>query len=900
MISRILLNLMMLQSIFTKITVEDIGTVCVTSIGEKQDLIINPEGPLNLLRGYIGQRSGHMYNKRFYSSEIETSYALRENGLSITKQQNYDFTRTPANDRVYEDIATQAPNGKYLSAYHEQLIKMFPSENGDLSIEASRSNMLTNFLRAKHVKKHAKYILAALLLLSEGVDIKIAVEQGEDMKRLVIKSKACKENNFVSILLHAAGINTATNEHSYIIYQNEVAEIIDFYIQCRDNPLLKKGGEFAMPTTKEEFESGKFLNNARFLIQAYIYEFIDTVEDYTSFVNAVHELLSDQMTEKSNLYNDTKMEDNNTIVFNELFIAKSAQSESIKYTTSFYDLVHAAYKDANFPFYSASQLPAYIRVPQCKLDKTGFVEEKTLYYNSCVETALLGLFCCMAYNTGTKRYQTSHMGEGISKELREFFKNYPKPTESISFEMHKEWSKVVACLENDKIDYKQNKNELCSGVANIFLAIAEITGQKKDIKELVECIEKACMAGELKFDDDNEFGIYNSMESIIMSLSHNKDIELDCIMLKPGKRSNGKADIFGEIKVVYTFDKKRNGIALNVESSDASLALLSFPRANSKCIEEMYEKVENIYSEMDSYTGYIAANYASMKIDNLRRHSETLLDRYKKSTMAILNKGSADISKIFLLGKLIGNKHKEHLMTRFILYSIQKDVSATEPITRLTANILGSVPVDDSYTMRRMMSLFPFHPSWQEYYPNLGYKPSQHLPREKHGRVELFYNYRRILVAESFDVAVKCLKTYLTMGGKYCTDMFYTLSNDVICRMLLNLVVKEDKITLLFKIQSIIDKCKTPKDAEYINDIYISWFVYACCEHPKEQELIKMTYSLINFDDLRNPKVFNPAIDLNRIKKALKVLKAEKDLLHLKSDRQSKQNYDTLLEYLSL
>ncbi|EHY66099.1 hypothetical protein NERG_00795 [Nematocida ausubeli] len=892
MISRILLNLMMLQSILTKITVEDIKRVGVTSIGKNQDVIINPEGPLNLLRGYIGQRSGHMNNKRFYSSEIETNYSLRENGLSITKQQNYDFTRTPANDRVYKDIATQAPNGKYLSAYHEQLIKMFPSEKGDLSIEGARSNTLTNFLRTKHVKKDAKYILAALLLLSEGVDIKIAVDHEEGMKCLIIKRKASKDNNFVSILMHAAGIDAATNEHSYIIYQSEVAEIIDFYRQCRASPLLKKGGVFAMPTTKKEFESGKFLNNARFLIQAYIYEFIDTVEDYTSFVNAVHELLSDQMTEKSNL-ND------NTRVFNELFIEKSAQSKSIKYTTPFDDLVNAAYKDANFPFYSATQLPAYIRVPQCKLDKTDFVKEKAIYYNSRVETALLGLFCCLAYNPRTKSYQTSHMGKGISKELKEFFEMYPKPTESIGFEMHKEWSKVVACLKNDKINYKQERNELCSGVANIFLAIAEITGQKKDTKELVQHIESACRLGRLNFDDDSEVGIYDAMESIIMSLSQNKDIELDCSMLKPGKSSNGKADLFGKIKIVYTFDKKRNGVALNVESNDASLALLSFPRASSKCIEEMYKKIGNIYNGMDSYTGYIATNYSVMEIDNLRMNRETRLDGYSKNIIALLNNESKDVSKVFLLGKPIDIEYKYLFVIKFMLYSLQKDFPATHPFTRISANMLGSVPLDDNHTMRNMTYLFPFHPRWQVYYPNLGYKPSQHLPREKHGRVNLFYNYRRILVSESVDIAVKCIETYLTMGGKYCTDMFYTLSNAIICRMFLNHVVEEGKIPILSKLHTIIERYKTPKDAEYVNDIYMTLFVYACCDHSKKQELIKLTYSLINFDDLRNPKVFNPVIDLDLIAKVLLVVKTEKDLLHLKSGIESKQNYDTMLEYLS-
>ncbi|KAI5139009.1 hypothetical protein NEAUS07_2556, partial [Nematocida ausubeli] len=107
MISKLLLNLVMLQSILARINVEDIKTVSETLLGEKQDVVINPKGPLNLLRGYIGHQSGYMYNKRFYSSEIDTDYALTKKGLSSRNEQEYDFTRTPVNDRVYKDLDTK-------------------------------------------------------------------------------------------------------------------------------------------------------------------------------------------------------------------------------------------------------------------------------------------------------------------------------------------------------------------------------------------------------------------------------------------------------------------------------------------------------------------------------------------------------------------------------------------------------------------------------------------------------------------------------------------------------------------------------------------------------------------------------------------------------------------------
>ncbi|KFG26928.1 uncharacterized protein NESG_01084, partial [Nematocida ausubeli] len=60
MICRLLLSLIMMQSILARIDVEDIKKVSKTFVGEKQDVAINPKGPLNLMRGYIVNRNGYM------------------------------------------------------------------------------------------------------------------------------------------------------------------------------------------------------------------------------------------------------------------------------------------------------------------------------------------------------------------------------------------------------------------------------------------------------------------------------------------------------------------------------------------------------------------------------------------------------------------------------------------------------------------------------------------------------------------------------------------------------------------------------------------------------------------------------------------------------------------------
>ncbi|KAI5160428.1 hypothetical protein NEAUS03_1131 [Nematocida ausubeli] len=893
MISRIFLKIMMVQSVLTKISVDDIKEIHRTFIGERQDMIINPEGSLNLLCGYIGHRNGYMHNKRFYSPEIETNYALSKKRLSSRNKQGYEFIRTPVNDKVYEDLDTKTPEDKYISTYHMQLIKMFPSVNGDLSIEAGRADTLTNFLRAEHVKNDSKYILAALLLLSEGIDIKINVDHTGEKKKLVIKSKTIEEKVFVNVEMYAAGIDPFTNQHSDKINQKEASEIVNFYIRCRDNPLLKKEGKFGMPVTKEEFESGRFLNSAAFLIQTYIYEFIDTAQGYKEFVEAVYELLIDQMTKENNL--NGKKKDKKNRIFNKLFLSKEELSESIKYIESFCDLVQAKNENAKFPFYNSSQLPQYTRVPQFKIDRTGFESSRTMYYSNCVETALLGLFCCLAYNPERKKYETSHMGEGISKELKEFFEDYPKPTETTDFEMHKKWCKVVSCLENDKINYKQTKNELISGVANIFLAIAEITGEKKEILKLVKYIEEVCKKEEL--NETKTEKITDMMESIIKTLSYNKDVEVACASMEIGERSNGKVDIFTEISIIYTFDGAENGISLDVEEGHAGLTLLTLSPSESAHIQEKFQEIRNIYKSMNSYTGYIVTQYVIAELNTFKKNCFTHLNDFKEKIDRILKEKTKNICKMFLIGKLIDTDRRMAIIDAFMIYTIEEYLAPNDSVTRFTANILGSLTLNDSITWYLVKKMLSFHGNWQKYYPKLGFKPGEHLSEVEIFQLNLPYLYQSMVIHYPVSFSVKTLCNYLRIDT-VDRNLHYSLLYSAANRELFNAIQNEGSARDLLEIRSVLEETKKTDDLGWTNFVYISWFMYACINlHSTTSEFFKLTYNFICKDDLQSTDRFKDRLYDSHIKKTFYALKGKKSLICSEDDSESVNAYNRLLNY---
>ncbi|KAI5159733.1 hypothetical protein NEAUS03_0543 [Nematocida ausubeli] len=896
MISKLFLNIMMVQSIFARVSMKDIKKVNKIPIGEAKDVFINPEGPLCLLRGYIGNRSGYMYNKRFYSPEIHTDYALTKKEISDENEQEYEFKRNPVNDRIYKDLDTKTPEGKYLSTYHAQMIKMFPSVDGNLSIEAARLNALTNFLRADHVKKDTKYILAALLLLSEGVNIKISIDHTEDKKKLVINSKTVEEKVFADIKLYMAGIDPAKNEYKEDIFQDETAEIVNFYIRCKDKKFLKKGGEFGLPATKEEFESGRFLNNAGFLIQTYIYEFIDTVEAYTSLANAVHELLVDQMTDKGTQDENTKKKGKEGRIFNEIFLKKEAFDESKKYITSFYNLVKATNKDAKLPFYNVSQLPQYTRVPSLQLGKTDFDLDQSSYYSNCVETGLLGLFCCLAYNPEAGEYETNHMGDKISDELKEFFKKYPKPTETVDFKMHMEWARVVAGLENNKIDYKRPKNELRSGLVNILLVIAEITGDKEAIMELIKYIEK-CTPGNLSTQAST--AVSDMLEEIITRLSYNKNLRVECDRAVLGKRTGGKDDLLCGIRIAYRFDDAECGINLYIEKGHTILNLFQVEVEESIDVSERYEEVVEVFGGMNSYTGYIATKYANTELSNAGNSSERIFSDQKNAIDKIIkSSGFSQITRIFLTQRLTDLNCKGHIMDKFIIYSLKQEISESDPATRFTANILGSVSLDDNRTMESMVQMFFYSSNWQTYYPNLGFKPSENLPKRRHFITDLGFTYKSILKEKSLDLALKAVKNYITMDTDKKFDICDVLTKENIFLALLGILQDKQEIDALERFKSVFEEQRDSNSSESIDNLYISWFIYACSNHRRNLKIIQVVYSLMNFDGLNSDNA-KPGAWFTDRSCALDVLREQKSLLCSETDKISMENYNKAMKFFT-
>ncbi|KAI5136163.1 hypothetical protein NEAUS06_1786 [Nematocida ausubeli] len=286
------------------LSVPDIGAVLTTKVAVDKDhrkIVINPDGPLNPLRGYISKESGYTYNKRLFSPEISTDYKIQE-----VKQDEgpllYHNERNPLGDRAYLETLKGNELFIYLERYHNVLISLFYPYKDSVTAyhnEVPR-NCFYNFLKSNSRSSLDLHILANLLLISEGMDSFMEIRTNNDYEKEIVIE--IEDGNFQHVDLN---LNKSVPKKKLFRrakpvkkidrYESSI-KIIEFFINNRANPIFLSGGKYSDPKTFERFQQGRFLNTPKWLIQAYIYEYIDSIQAMNSFIKIIYNNLQRYMS----------------------------------------------------------------------------------------------------------------------------------------------------------------------------------------------------------------------------------------------------------------------------------------------------------------------------------------------------------------------------------------------------------------------------------------------------------------------------------------------------------------------------------------------------------------------------------------------------------------------------
>ncbi|KAI5136809.1 hypothetical protein NEAUS06_2028 [Nematocida ausubeli] len=751
------------QRIYT-VVLEDFKQVLSKSVGVDncKYMYINEKGPLNPLRGYLMNETGYISNKRNYSPGIDI-YGFSN---SITKEVIEEDNLIPElgdNEHIYSNMKNKKLSN-YLQEYHFALMKMFPRENSNGNKKGGCIDLMKIFLDQPNVKSHVHHVLASLLLLSEGFNVNISIEDDGSKKMLVLRKACYYEEHFRIKINQVIGpVRSIMDLGVFWTHSADIIRVIEFFINSgkpKENKFIRECG-FKEPNSWEEFQEGKFLNSPETLIQAYIFKYIKGPEEIIKFSIVVFNLMKEYMftTESIRLFKEKRKEkeSNPSVVkifknisrihqFKEFKKKVKNQRKAIEriyykyFTSNLAEKDRAKTVNGLMKFNSILEESKVSRVPfRDSLNR--FFEEnidpmkvynrdisktdtiKTEYAPSD-EAALLCLFCCMAYNPITRKYETSHMGN-ISKNLKEFFANL-ESTRPITDEVFTKWQQVINGLDNEEVIYRSSKkNSLMPGILNMLSMIAEVTGKYSEIKESIKYIREMILKQESNESLKKKVGAcVNVLFSPIFSkknffsqeitnpsevkerVTYEVKILVENISIA---RLNRKApELMGDIHIHFLDENKRKE-CFTLNFSDLSVTATLTPPKNSfipmNAERRIANSMDEISSRSNAFTHYLMANYMALKKVETYTTKRYTLKKLNNALKRAMNKDEIQVDGLFLCGNISSLKEKETFIMSMLHYTTSQKITIDNPVVRVILNMLNTENMSDGRTHRKLFPL---------------------------------------------------------------------------------------------------------------------------------------------------------------------------------------------------
>ncbi|KFG25191.1 uncharacterized protein NESG_02411 [Nematocida ausubeli] len=802
---------------------------------------VRQEGPLGFLHTYIYHKKGYMHNKRFYSPVIETSYSLVKNRKADkTSPTTFTFIRAPNKDTVHPLSKSADEESSYLESYHANLIRMFPSSTGDLSIESGRYNSLTRFLRSREVQKHTSHILAALFLLARGVQVELMCNKEE--KTLLLKNK--KGGVLFDIPMRISGYSNKNSKKKKNIPQKEAEMIISFFIECCASRPLSTQHILSQEISLEEFNKGKFLDSPEFLIDTYIFEFIESVESAKNFARAVHEMLIDCVEEELCIEHQASLKEA-ALVLNQCFVSvESAEKSELSQLDVLKSIHNTTQKYKVTPFYDSSYFLEYTVTPCYNRELKRFTHNPVENFSNCVEAGILTLFCCFAYEPSTQSYTTSHI-KSPSDDLREFFYMYPEPVESADRQLHMAWGRVVSDLKGGAV-YLGKGNELETGILNMLSVLVEVANLPKEkLNMLIERVNSITGSDQDVFADIKQY-----TTEVFTVLSYNKSLQVNFADLNKGYLEDGGVDVFGKITLAYIHGDVENAIEFILSRKHMSISLPASANNKAEVMVKEILEVQKGCRQPWTFFEHLLMHYISSTINSIMEGTENraaIIYQIKKVHADPIKKSNS----LFLLKKIENIEYKREIVSRLIIYSKIEDLHACNPVVRFTSNIIGSVPLGDRATQRKMLAASICTGRCAACYPNVQLEEYDlNLMIEYTYEVVQVFNY--IIGTQNPSMLLHCLNVYMRKIGYYSISTHNPLTSRYLTQNMFKCLFADRTMKYADKVLEFATKYWS-EVLDIESQLCFIWFHYACERFPSEKELLKDLYNGIqNIDDMHS------------------------------------------------
>ncbi|KAI4292984.1 hypothetical protein PAPHI01_2419 [Pancytospora philotis] len=599
------------------------------------DVYVNPEGPLNILRGHPLLNNGMVAKKRKYAAFVRTEYSCVYDGSAWGRCTH---TRDARKDGIRK-LRGDPDQVQFLNEYYAALEAMFTVADGAVVMDGAFQRLSTRCSTPE--VRHQ--LCALLLVLAGGGDIRIYIERERHTPengascRKIVSFAASDSEPLLELALEPA-------EHGALA----VFRFLDSY-----------GGK---NLSQVEAFGLHYTDSPGFLIQAYVSEIIDSEEDAAGVFAAASALLENMRVAESN-----------RPLWERFFTTDEASALSYSARYAALSEIDEAVTSARFVFNScAAPLPSHREARMHIREACMRATEKdddgifAIERSDSTETALLNICCCLCFDPTTGGFSAEHLrrkGAVASERLCKFFGTIcPRPERIGEHKYRDDWEHVIMGLgmaSDGNYDYdgrlvrifamhnsvgydewlEADLGSFLMALAKLLrLPVAAVRELREQIKmvladpsnvssceRLGECIRElldpasimrisAIECTELEVSREKLFGvlriIFSSRSSAGTSTSHPVELELMPPFGRPSCHYPGPR------LVEFSEEKRRSFAALAEMPADGEGSLLS--TLIRECIERflgtskhtssLAEYGADVLTPSNSLKGYIALN----------------------------------------------------------------------------------------------------------------------------------------------------------------------------------------------------------------------------------------------------------------------------------------------------
>ncbi|KAI5159106.1 hypothetical protein NEAUS03_0019 [Nematocida ausubeli] len=608
-----------------------------------------------------------LYKRRFNSPYTTGQF-------SVSEKKNIFWIRDPTSHKVKEKDAQGNEIPKKTVDHYNALINMFPSPDGEVSIYPKEGckDSFTSFLKSKHVKEYAHRILAALLMRAQGLYAPLEVEYEESACPKLTWTNEYKPEESFSVPIYTASTKEEKISRGFSKDPNikkvnsRLLQTIKYFINAESSQELEESIVLPESTEKEFYWENEFTETPTWLIQSYIYYYLETKEEAIKLYGEIDKKLK-SCIDLYPVYNYSQVAGD---FFDKSFTSEDGQTEELVWwekVKKLEDMVEAKKEVQLLPFANNSQLPNKAIV-NLHIQGNTYLETKVI--SSDIESVLLTLLCCFVYDPKTNTYNVDQI-PSAQEEVKSLFgmpsksigtsgnsskvsrnsatssipsKDMPviRVGQEIPQEVWSRWSEIIQNIVkgDEDISYIILENNRCMvkpDIFNILIIMIKVTGiyylnykdviqVYKDRKKNIKLINNAhlinplaneianyaaymfsCISGE--FLSDITFPEWCKMSSIPSKDKKKRRICVNFINCAIKNIGAGN-DLTGSIEIYYATDNIARPIIIHFAAPEkAHLEIGSYAvKSNNSFISKL--KKEICRMPKNSYSLYALSKYA--------------------------------------------------------------------------------------------------------------------------------------------------------------------------------------------------------------------------------------------------------------------------------------------------